>query len=129
MLLERIHFLAEGIFGQLSDDSGFSCHTLEHSYPVGESYEAKLPQGDYLCRRGFHQLADGKSFETFEIAEVPGHTGILFHWGNYNKDSAGCVLLGMKRLPTMIMFSRKAFNSFMYHLKGVDEFTLMVTTR
>lgn len=118
--------MEDGVFGNLFDEAGPICATLEHSYPDGGGYSAKIPPGSYLCRRGFHQLANGAPFETFEVTGVTGHTGIVFHWGNYNKDSSGCILLGEKRLPTMLLYSKRAFAAFMFRLRGIDEFELTV---
>ncbi len=129
MRLERINYLAEGVFGKLSDDLGLICYTLEHSFPEGGGFAAKLPPGKYTCRRGFHKLAGGDSLETFEVTEVPGHTGIIFHWGNYNKDSDGCILVGERRLPTMLVYSKRAFATLLYRTRGEDEFTLTVENK
>jgi hypothetical protein len=68
-----------------------------------------------------------QDFETFEILGVPGHTGILFHWGNWNKDSDGCLCLGMVRSGNAVLRSREAFANFMHMLEGVNECTLVVT--
>jgi hypothetical protein len=70
-------------------------------------------------------------FDTFEITDVPLHNNILFHPGNYNDDSEGCVLLGkaygMKlNGGKMIVNSRNAFDHFMYLQEGVDSFVLIV---
>lgn len=72
-----------------------------------------------------------KDFQTFEIMDVPGHDNILFHWGNYNKDSEGCVLLGKAEVSQangqhMITSSKETFDIFMKYLAGVNEFTLTV---
>lgn len=130
LTLSRTHFDKDGIFGILTDEIGFTLAlTLEHSYDL----LPKLPNGEYVCQRGPHRLHGMTSdFETFEVKNVPGHSGILFHWGNYNKDSDGCVLLGSSRTPLdlvgtpMILNSRKAFAEFMSVLKGIDSFTLTV---
>lgn len=117
-----------GIFGVLSTETSpvIQFSTLEHSYFDHVSFSPKLQHGTYTCVRGHHQLHSGP-IETFEVTNVPGHTGILFHYGNYNADSDGCILLGMTREGDMITDSRKAFSEFMDLLKGVDEFTLVVT--
>ena len=120
----------DGIFGELwgEDAKDPLCVTLEHSYDG----VPKLPPGEYTCVRGPHRLHSmTQDFETFEITGVPGHTNILFHWGNYNSDSDGCVLLGrsLGRAGAgyqMITSSRKAFATFMAATAGVDSFTLEV---
>jgi hypothetical protein len=74
-----------------------------------------------------------EDFITFEIMGVPNFngvpvTGVLFHWGNYDKDSEGCVLMGSSETPTMIGNSRTTWAAFMDSLNGVDSFQLEVRT-
>lgn len=77
-----------------------------------------------------------RPFEAFEVLNVPPFegkpvTGILFHVGNFNSDSCGCILVG-KMVSTrpdgslMIASSRETFASFMAMQSGVDAFTLVV---
>lgn len=126
-----------GVFGTLqSDDGTFSCVTLEHAYPVFDGFASKIPVGTYTCVKGIHRLEGiTDSFETFEITSIPGHSDILYHWGNYNKDSSGCVLLGhaVQRADNadiytkMITNSKDTFQKFMSNLQGVDSFILVVS--
>lgn len=130
MILTRNTSEESGIYGTLFYDDGHVLgETLEHSYlqPDG-SYQPKVPRGDYICVRGMHRLAGmDHEFETFEITGVPGHTNILFHPGNFNKDSEGCVLLGEERNGDMITKSRDTFVKFMGLLDTVQQFTLNVS--
>lgn len=132
LTLTRLSFLASGIFGELdADDESFTLYSLEHSYslPDGiEGFYAKIKPGTYTCKRGMHQLEGmAEPFETFQVVDVPGHSNILFHTGNTNKDSSGCILVGLFRSgDTSIMQSRAAFNLLMKAQEGIDEFTLTV---
>lgn len=135
LTLRNNDFRPDGIFGILIDDNNNEiCKTLQHSYQQPDkSYAAKVPPGTYRCVRGQHQLAHMTSpFTTFEITGVTGHTNILFHVGNYNNDSEGCVLLGMSIAPSltmnceMLLNSKKAFEIFMDLQKSVNEFELTV---
>lgn len=138
LTLTRTDKKEDGIFGVLTDEQGKQIAvSLEHAYDSGNgdgSYEPKLQSGVYKCVRGEHRLhSQLMPFTTFEITGVVGHTGILFHIGNYNEDSNGCVLLGRRILPSplpssdnMITSSRNTFNAFMDLQKGVNEFTLTV---
>ena len=129
--LRRTEFRPDGIMGEFSfdGDPGRFCVTLEHSYDC----KPKLPTGIYTCVRGTHKLHNGIPFETFEITGVAGHSGILFHAGNYNRDSEGCVLIGKDIAvdpntgEEMIIGSRAEFKEFMARLDGVDSFQLEVT--
>jgi uncharacterized protein DUF5675 len=127
LTLNRELFRSDGIFGALLKDDGMAiCETLEHSF----ERKAALPSGTYVCERGLHRLAHGDPFETFEVTKVPGHTGILFHRGNYNADSKGCILVGDWLVQSdpgdMISGSQSAFARFMHELDGVETFTLVV---
>jgi hypothetical protein len=126
----RDSYTENGVFGVLwSDDGSFSCQTLEHAYLFHDGILPKLPVGIYICKRGMHQLEGmTKPFETFEITNVPKHTDILFHTGNVNADSSGCVLVGAQRIEDKeILGSRAAFAALMDHLKYVDTFELAVS--
>lgn len=125
--LHRSEYKTDGIISELiSGNTKCIARTLEHSYDS----KPKLPPGVYKCVRGTHKLHDGVPFETFEITGVPGHSGVLFHPGNWNKDSEGCVLLGdavtTSKQGTMITNSKTVFHEFMSLQTGVDSFTLTV---
>lgn len=136
MILKRNQFRDDGIFGELTTAEGkLVAVTLEHAYDAGlgnGSYKPKMKAGVYKCYRGLHRLHGMTSdFETFEIEEGPEHDNILFHAGNYNKDSEGCVLLGshiaiQANGDQMISLSKVAFAKFMEMQKDVKEFTLKV---
>lgn len=131
MKLARKDFSKTGIFGALtSADGNFFCRTLEHAYPDPNNpnaYLPKLQRGTFVCVRGVHKLGHGPTFETFEVTAVPGHSGILFHPGNFNDDSAGCILLGFDQdQDIMITNSRAAFQRFLEFTAGLDSFDLTV---
>ncbi len=135
MILVRQQYRDDGIFGFLTDVYGEEvAMTLEHAYPGAndDQYRSKIPLGNYTCIRGLHRLHNmDKPFTTFEITDVKGHTNILFHWGNYNQDSDGCILLGetilgIGRRPQMITNSRTTFQKFMDLQSDALMFNLIV---
>ena len=127
-----------GIFGELhTEDGKFVAFTLEHSYfqsqpsmsangGVIQSWEAKIPLGTYRCLLGDHQLHSGSKFKTFMVTGVPNHSGILFHIGNYNRDSEGCILLGLQEIPEGVGRSGDAFKQFIALQGDRTEFFLNV---
>lgn len=129
LTLTRKEFREDGIFSELTDENGkLIAHTLEHSYDM----KPKLYDGEFTCARGMHRL-EGMThdFETFEITGVSGHTDILFHTGNTNDDSAGCVLLGSAVYQDStgrqeVINSKATFNEFLNLLQGIDSFQLVV---
>lgn len=130
MKLSRLSSDEFGCFSQLlRDDSTLLAVTLEHSYPLENGgYAPKIPVGSYVCVRGTHQLHNGVPFETFEITGVPGHTGLLFHKGNLERDSEGCVLLGQTQSGAAVLHSEAAFEQFMAVQEGLDSFPLEVVS-
>lgn len=121
----------QGAFSTIHEpDGGRLCVACEHSYQDGDIWLPKIPAGTYVCKRGIHQLAGGEPFETFEVTGVTGHEGLLFHSGNTENDSHGCILVGtmvgqLYGLPA-VLNSRTAFDLFMSKQVGVDEFQLTV---
>lgn len=123
LTLNRILKKEEGIFSELRDEKGvLIAFTLEHSY----SLEPKIYNGTFKCMRGTHQLHDGVPFVTFEIMGVEGHSNLLFHAGNFNHDSEGCILLGQEIVNNMITNSKQTFLKFMELQSELDIFTLTV---
>lgn len=132
MILTRTEKRADGIFGYLTNENGTRiCYSLEHAFATGGDFRAKVPPGSYSCHRGMHRLLHMQhEFETFEI-RVPDHTNILFHVGNYNEDSEGCILLGdgMYQDPNgrkMLTHSKDAFQKFMIQYSKYQEFKLLI---
>ena len=67
---------------------------------------------------------------TFHVDGVENRSGILFHVGNYPKDTTGCILMGemlrvSKDQPTVLR-SRPAFRRFLTLLEGEEEFKLRI---
>ncbi len=133
-LLRTTDYRADGIFSELYNGQDLFCVTLEHAYPNDASWLPKIPRGaTYTCVRGMHQLAHyngGQPFETFEVTGVTGHSGILFHPGNFNRDSIGCILPGRAIMQEgqdwYVARSQDAYSAFMSALNGIDEFQLQV---
>ena len=125
--LLRIANPEQGIFGVLKDGDMPFCVTVENNAFV-------IPDGDYICRR----VNSPKFGNTFEITNVPGRSNVLFHGGNWEEDSTGCIVLGekfepiwdekRKRLKEGVMESNKAFSEFKERTVGLITFSLKVRT-
>jgi len=119
----RLEQTEQGALGSLLIDKSFYCSTLEPD--VNDTNRFQIPIGKYLCKR-FH----GKKWKnTFEVI-VPDHKYVLFHAGNTEVDTEGCILLG--RQPSYLKGKRAVLNSgftfreFIRKMKGVDEFMLTI---
>lgn len=134
LTLTRKLYRNDGIFSDLTDEDGkLIAVALEHAYER-EKYPGlflpKVRNGTYTCKREVHRLKNGVPFWTYEVEGVKGHAGIVFHPGNYNDDSHGCILLGDKivsdRGTAMILNSKVTFDKLMERLGAAQEFTLKV---
>lgn len=106
--------------------------TCERTYPVAESQPdglqyVKIPPNVYTCQRTRYVKG---GYETFEVTGVVGHSRLLFHAGNRETDSEGCILLGLRfgwltDYPA-VLDSSLAFSAWMYALRNVNEFRLTV---
>jgi len=128
--LKRIDCQAQGVFSSLTDGNRI-LYTCEHSYQSADgSWGAKITPGTYLCQRGNHTLDGVHWFSTFEVTGIEGHAGILFHSGNTEMDSEGCILLGLGfgtiNGMKAVYSSAAAFAAFSSMQAGCDSFTLTV---
>lgn len=140
LTLQRIAYSEDGVFSLCTRDDTKAqvMVTLEHAYEQKtKDFRPIIKPGVYNCVRGIHTHENGTKYETFEVIGVEGHWGILFHSGNWNHDSKGCILCGDDfavggdvdgdgEKDKMIINSRKAFKRFMKLQEGLKNFQLTV---
>ncbi len=115
--IQRTHSRADGTFGVLDINGLPICVTLERKWAENRTGESCIPAGCYVARR----VLSPKFGNTFEITGVGGRDAILFHWGNIDLDSHGCVILGENfisgtRGQCSVASSKIAFAEFMQQL-------------
>lgn len=55
------------------------------------------------------------------LNDVPMFKGVRVHWGNSDKDTEGCPIVGYERLPDRVYMSVKAFTDLFYLIqKALD---------
>lgn len=64
--------------------------TLELPWLENQRNISCIPYGNYLVKPRFSEKYEWH----YEIQDVPDRSLILFHWGNYKKDTKGCILVG-----------------------------------
>jgi len=116
LIITRVETSPDGALGVLSIGGTAFCWTLQ---PDPTDKHFFIPEGEYDYKR-FHGT---KHPDTFEIV-VPGHIALLFHSGNTEDDTEGCIILGSDKAYDItekrcVIKSRFAFNAFMDKLKGV----------
>lgn len=67
-------------------------HTLEDPWRNNEPFNSCIPEGVYKVKRD----RVGR-YRWFAVEGVEERTAIEFHEGNYEADTAGCILVGMGR--------------------------------
>lgn len=91
VLLRRVNtHPEEGTTGVLIVDGNPICITLEPTWRNNERNISCIPSGRYLCKR----VDSPKYGDTFEVRNVPNRSHILFHTGNKDSHTKGCILLG-----------------------------------
>ena len=122
--LVRVAVAEEGAFGVLLQDNLPFAVTLERTF--GDADRIVIPPGDHKCRS---TTFFKKGYPTYEVA-VPGHKRVLFHIGNLEEDSTGCILVGLEFGAVEgkwgVLLSRLGFREFMKRAAGCAEFLLRV---
>lgn len=126
IIIRRIATGIHGTFGTiLYKDIPFAV-TLERQWLDNQTGISCIPDGEYRCKR-----VDSPRFnDTFEVTNVKGRTHILFHAGNIDDDSHGCILVGeqyekLQGSPA-ILASKKGYGELMDIMADDDEFRLIV---
>lgn len=112
----RFSARADGIFGAMLWRKAPFGVCVEHSFlqPDG-SHRPIIPDGEYDC---VPRKYNKGGYQTFEIVGVEGHELLLFHKGNTEDDSRGCVLTGEQFEPwkdgrVSVQLSGHAFEELM----------------
>jgi hypothetical protein len=115
----------EGTFGALVVGGLPFCVTLEPYNRDNVSNISSIPAGQYVCKP-YDSPTYGK---TYIVSGVQGRSSILFHWGNRDSNTEGCILLGDKfgKLGDdyAILNSKDAFKRFC-EVIGRNKFSLVV---
>lgn len=124
--LLRIFKRTDGVFGVLSIDNFPLCLTCERPWLNNQKGISCIPTGHFGPKR----VNSPKFGNTFEVP-VEGRSEILFHSGNIDDDSHGCIILGeeFNKWTTgqlSVSSSKIAFALFMQELVGENEFQLEV---
>ncbi|EGB1400166.1 hypothetical protein J7H51_001879 [Campylobacter jejuni] len=132
-----------GKFKVLDDEEKilFECFSLEEDKEGLESgKDLRIPEGNYNLRRHTPSRFENtlrsitKKDDTMINVyndEVPSSRAILIHWGNTDKDTQGCILLGLTKDNNneSVGQSRQACKEFydLMHGKNLEDIKLEIT--
>jgi len=126
--IKRTHTGKDGTTGVFAFKGCFPfALTLERQWLDNKAGVSCIPEGTYTCKR-----VESPHFgNTFEVTDVQGRTHILFHKGNIDDDSHGCILVGeqfefLGGSPS-VNSSKHGYNEFMALTASVDTFTLEIS--
>ena len=128
-ILKRIAETDDGTFGVLLDRNVPFAVTLENRWYDNKTNLSCIPTGTYYCSR----VNSPRFGHTWEIQEVPNRTHILFHWGNRDNDTNGCVLVaeefGTLYGENAILSSNskhRGFQELIDKTKDINDFQLII---
>ncbi|ELW9692226.1 hypothetical protein QLC67_000509 [Campylobacter coli] len=132
-----------GKFKVLDDDDKilFECFSLEEDKEGLESgKDLRIPEGNYNLKRHSPSRFENtlrsitKKDDTMINVyndDVPSSRAILIHWGNADKDTQGCILLGLTKDNNneSVGQSRQACKEFydLMHGKNLEDIKLEIT--
>ncbi len=124
--LQRDHYSAIATTGMLSFDGVLRAYTLERPslhYPMDFHC---IPAGRYSI-----SLYPSPHFKRImPLLDVPGHEGIEMHWGNYPRDSHGCILVGTTRGQDVIFNTYEKFEEIFPIIEsGVNSGSCFITVK
>lgn len=113
-------------FGVLMFDDIPQLVTLEDAWRNNETNISCIPEGRYKIYR----VNSPRFGKTFTVNDVPQRDLIRFHWGNYDADTNGCILVGLKfgveKRPSIAQ-SQAGFKRFMDLMSGISEAELIIS--
>lgn len=118
---------SHGTFGKLRINKSVFCDTLEPTDRENKKNISSIPVGQYICSR----VLSNKYNETFEVCDVEDRSNILFHWGNFDDNTQGCILVGngISNIDgrKAVLQSKDTFKRFMRSMDHVDTFHLTIS--
>lgn len=123
--IKRNSHLKEATLGTLTIEGVKTdpIYTLENPKRATDK-DSRIPAGVYKCK----PYSGTKYRDVYIVLDVPNRSAILLHWGNFERDTEGCVLLGNKftlKPEPAVLESKRCFERFR-SLIGKNEFTLTI---
>ena len=95
LLLIRDTFSDQSTIGELFLNGERMCDTLENPWLDNQKNISCIPAGIYDVRLRLARESATRDYLHLLIQDVPNRDWILFHRGNFPKDTSGCILVGL----------------------------------
>jgi len=95
LLLIRDTFSKLSVLGELFLNGERMCDTLENPWIDNQRNISCIPEGEYEVRIRLPRESATRDYLHLLVQDVPDRSYILFHRGNYPKDTEGCILVGL----------------------------------
>ena len=124
--LVRLEESEQGTFGVLKINKEVFCCTLEPKDEENAPSISSIPAQQYICRKYSSQ----RHPNTYEVTSVPDRTSVLFHKGNIDEHTQGCILLGQYfgklRGDRAVLNSGETFDEFIRRMDNAEELHLTI---
>lgn len=132
LLLKRVAFKDHYTIGKLYVDNQYFCDTLEDTTrdlnkdgvdEVKIYGETSIPYGTYPIT-----FRKSPSFNrTMPYLEnIKGFSSVMIHYGNTDKDTLGCILVGKNNQVGRINESKATFEELYNKIQGQDNLTIEI---
>ncbi len=119
IVLERFAYSNDGTFGYLELPNGEVLCTVERPWLNNQKSISCIPVGEYQC---VPRRYNRGGYDAVEVVDVPNRSYILFHKGNFVRNSRGCILVnsshGGNYTDWFGVDSKNAFDIFMKYSEG-----------
>ena len=95
LLLIRDTFSKKSTLGELFLNGERMCDTLENPWLDNQRNISCIPEGEYRVRLRLPRESATREYLHLLVQDVPNRNYVLFHRGNFPKDTRGCILVGL----------------------------------
>lgn len=99
----------------------FGGYTLENPWRDNKTNVSCIPTGEYPTEIRTASESGSRNYDHLILRDVPERTYILWHIGNYEKNTEGCILPGKSAHTNMVGHSKKAFDELMQQCRKANE--------
>jgi hypothetical protein len=113
LLLVRDTFSKESTIGELFINGERICDTLENPWLDNQRRISCIPEGEYKVRIRLPRESATRDYMHLLVKDVKDRDYILFHIGNFPRDTSGCILVGLGSQQDAVNNSRLAMDLLM----------------